>query len=755
MDMPNDQSPRKTRSLRTTLLAVALVPSLLLVGTGAVLSARQLVVVLDEHARAERITAVVGRLDDLTESVGDERAISVRSFPDASRPGLAEARQAVDVESAALLVALDEAAPVATVALAQGMQSMRDALATLPQLRRAGDDGQGSRVELARGYSTIQDAAVALIDSAARSSTFADVTEERRNGELLLSAADLLDRSADVTIGALGRGEPSAEERAYAVQEYGGHVAELALLERAVARLDPEETTAFDAVLRLPSREVVAAMEIVLVAPRGPDAPPVALAGYDAAATELGVALHELAHAELNEAAADEAAASASAVRTDVLIAVALVAIGIVVLIMALAVTNGIVRRLTRLRKETERQADHELPALMAQLRSGRGGVEVPEPAVLDHRDDEIGQVARAFEHAQRAAMDAAVVEAKTRRGFNAVFLNIARRSQGVVHSQLRVLDEAERAEIDPDKLDRLFKLDHLATRERRNAENLIILGGGQLGRQWRDPVPAVDVVRSAVSEAVRYNQASLGTMPPVRVLGEAVADVVHLLAELLDNATAFSPPESVIEVRGRVVGRGLVIQIDDPGLGIEADRLEELNVLLATSPEFSLLALSEESQLGLFVVARLAHRHDIRVTLMESAYGGIRAVVLLPETVLAAGAGATPSQPADVAPPRTRADRPAPEPAPTPRAAPATTGGSTGRPTLVPAPTEGRPALPRRRAQGQRPEPSVDVTVPGTGGDVDDLDLTDQVAGQRHSGALGAIQRGTRTGRVEEETWR
>ncbi|HWM02439.1 MAG TPA: ATP-binding protein, partial [Actinophytocola sp.] len=199
-----------------------------------------------------------------------------------------------------------------------------------------------------------------------------------------------------------------------------------------------------------------------------------------------------------------------------------------------------------------------------------------------------------------------------------------------IVHRQLKVLDEAERSQEDPEQLEMLFQLDHLSTRPRRNAENLIILGGGQPGRRWRNPVSLTELARGAAAETEQFARVKIAKLPPLAVNGPAVGDMVHLLAELIDNATSFSPPESRIEVRGNVVGRGVVLEIEDQGLGIEADRIEELNSMLANPPDFGIMALSAEPRLGLFVVARLAARHGIAVSLRESAYGGTRAIVLL-----------------------------------------------------------------------------------------------------------------------------
>lgn len=260
------------------------------------------------------------------------------------------------------------------------------------------------------------------------------------------------------------------------------------------------------------------------------------------------------------------------------------------------------------------------------------------EVARLDFGTDELGHVAEAFNRAHVAAVSAAVAEAKTRTGINAVFLNIAHRSQVVVHRQLALLDQAEREEKNAEQLELFFQLDHLATRARRNAENLIILGGEQPGRRWRNPVALLDLVRGAVAESLDYTRIQTGRMPEVRVASHAVADLIHLMAELTDNATAFSPPDSPVTVSGMVVGRGVAVEISDQGLGMSEPEYTERNGLLANPPDFKVATLSSDARLGLFVVAKLASRHGISVRLAESVYGGVRAVVLIPSALMEAG---------------------------------------------------------------------------------------------------------------------
>ncbi|HEX2301220.1 MAG TPA: ATP-binding protein, partial [Pseudonocardiaceae bacterium] len=363
---------------------------------------------------------------------------------------------------------------------------------------------------------------------------------------------------------------------------------------------------------------------------------PLSLPDWQNAARASATALSSMGLGGLGiQAAATEEERADSALNSSLIAALAMLVIIVVVTVIAVRLSNRLARRLIRLRSETLRLADERLPLVVQRLRAGERidvAAEVPD---LDHGQDEIGQVAAAFNKAQQTAVAAAVQEAKTREGINAVFLNIARRSQAIVHRQLQVLDTAERASDDPDQLELLFQLDHSTTRERRNAENLIILGGGQLGRQWRNPVALIDIVRSAVAEAEQYTRVTINQVPNVLVDGRAVADLIHLLAELIDNATSFSPPGSRIEVRGNPVGRGVVVEVDDQGLGIEPERRHALNEMFRNPPDFGLMALSDDARIGFFVVAHLAHQHGIRVSLMESIYGGVRAGVLIPTRLM------------------------------------------------------------------------------------------------------------------------
>jgi signal transduction histidine kinase len=252
---------------------------------------------------------------------------------------------------------------------------------------------------------------------------------------------------------------------------------------------------------------------------------------------------------------------------------------------------------------------------------------------VFDFDVSEIRRIYEAFLKARRAVIAATVSEAAAKQGLSEVFVNLARRNQVLLHRLLGLLDDMERRVDDADELADLFRLDHLATRMRRHAEGLVILSGRSAGRTWHSPVALVDVVRAAVAEIEDYPRVEVARLPSVALAGSAAADTIHLLAELLENATIFSPPELSVQVKGEMVVRGFAIEIEDRGLGIKDDQaLAQINERLADPPEFDLF---DSARLGLFVVARLAQRHGLKVALRRSAYGGTAAIVLIPVEII------------------------------------------------------------------------------------------------------------------------
>lgn len=260
------------------------------------------------------------------------------------------------------------------------------------------------------------------------------------------------------------------------------------------------------------------------------------------------------------------------------------------------------------------------------------------------------------------------------------VFVNLARRLQSLVHREIQLLDELEHQVEDPDLLKGLFHVDHLATRIRRHAENLAVLGGAVSRRQWSNPVTMTEVLRSAIAEVEQYPRVKL--VPPIdgTLRGHAVADVIHLLAELVENATVFSAPQTQVLLRAQRVTAGLALEVEDRGLGMPGDEQKRMNALLADPDQVNVARLLQDGRIGLFVVASLARRHGIAVRLQSNIYGGTQAVLVLPQSLLGAdedvsggatGAPAPPLGPVHRPPPPSDAAArrsPAPEPAPVPQ---------------------------------------------------------------------------------------
>ncbi|NYV78951.1 sensor histidine kinase KdpD, partial [Streptomyces sp. UH6] len=301
-------------------------------------------------------------------------------------------------------------------------------------------------------------------------------------------------------------------------------------------------------------------------------------------------------------------------------------------LVISVRIGRGIVADLVGLRNSALEIARRKLPQAMRKLRAGE---EIDVHAEAPHgppAEDETGQVAEALGTVHRAALRAAVERAELAGGISGVFVNLARRSQVLVHRQLALLDGMERRAEDPDELSDLFRLDHLTTRMRRHAESLIILSGAAPGRAWSRPVSLTNVVRAAVSEIEDYARVDVRQLAEAAVTGAAVADLTHLLAELVENAAQFSPPHTKVRVTGEAVGNGYAVEVEDRGLGMGPQTLADANRRIEQSEA---LDLFDSDRLGLFVVSRLAARHGIKVHLRPSPYGGTTAVVLLPRNLL------------------------------------------------------------------------------------------------------------------------
>ncbi len=344
---------------------------------------------------------------------------------------------------------------------------------------------------------------------------------------------------------------------------------------------------------------------------------------------------------ELVDKAVAEAVRISDEAKTDAFV---IGGITVVALLAAFILAGMMARQMSRsmqqLRTAAFGIAEQRLPMLVDQLsRTEPGRVDTRVQPIPIDSQDEIGEVARAFDQVHREAVRLAAEQAMLRGNVNAIFTNLSRRNQSLIEGQLTLITDLENNEADPDQLENLFRLDHLATRMRRNGENLLVLAGEEPGRRWDQPVPLVDVMRAASSEVEQYERIELAGVPDAEIHGQAVTDLVHLLAELLENATTFSSPQTKVRVTATRLPDGRVmVEIHDKGIGLTAEDFADINHKLANPPTVD-AAVSQ--RMGLFVVGRLADRHGIRVQLRPSGeQAGTTSLVMLPDAITHGGGG-------------------------------------------------------------------------------------------------------------------
>ncbi|MFI6548338.1 nitrate- and nitrite sensing domain-containing protein [Streptomyces prunicolor] len=358
-------------------------------------------------------------------------------------------------------------------------------------------------------------------------------------------------------------------------------------------------------------------------------------------ATTLKYDAYRKIESDKAQTAVNEASDIADNAKRDAIITGAAVVVALLLaFILAGTVARQMSRAMRQLRNAAFGIAEQRLPMLVDQLsRTDPGRVDTRVQPIPITTTDEIGEVARAFDQVHREAVRLAAEQALLRGNINAIFTNLSRRNQSLIEGQLTLITDLENNEADPDQLENLFRLDHLATRMRRNGENLLVLAGEEPGRRWDQPVPLVDVLRAASSEVEQYERVELSGVPEAEIHGRAVTDLVHLLAELLENATTFSSPQTKVRVTATRLPDGRVmIEIHDKGIGLTAEDFADINHKLANPPTVD-VAISQ--RMGLFVVGRLSDRHGIRVQLRPSGeQAGTTSLVMLPDAITHGGGG-------------------------------------------------------------------------------------------------------------------
>ncbi|MER5597819.1 nitrate- and nitrite sensing domain-containing protein [Streptomyces sp. NPDC002265] len=552
----------------------------------------------------------------------------------------------------------------------EALTAVLDALDGIGSLRRSVEDGTVSRAQALDLYNRLIDPCYALlatidvVDSVDMDKQYRALVNVARARELL-SQEDALLGSALV----VGRVTREEVHHLSNIEAQRAAVYDISLPQLPTAERDRYERfwkNATTAPLRTAEQSVLATRPDGM--PRG-----VTAENWDVAA---GNVLDELAH--LDDQANDRFQDRVRPIAMGVIVQSAVVGVlGLIALLLSLFLSvrigRSLIRDLRQLRLEAHEASGVRLPSVMRRLSAGEQVDVETEMPRLEYDRNEIGEVGQALNTLQRAAVEAAVKQSQLRAGVSEVFVNLARRSQVLLHKQLTLLDTMERRTDDTEELADLFRLDHLTTRMRRHAEGLVILSGAAPSRQWRKPIQLMDIVRAAVAEVEDYERIEVRRLPRTAITGPAVADLTHLVAELLENATVFSPPHTAVQVLGERVANGFTLEIHDRGLGMTAEALLDANLRLAETPEFE---LSDTDRLGLFVVSRLAQRQNVRVSLQPSPYGGTTAVVFIPDVLL------TDDVP-DTNGIGFRLDRPRPSP----EGSPAESRRTTLSPTPVPLP--------------------------------------------------------------------
>lgn len=618
---------RRGFSIRARILTLLLAPLLPLLGMWAFSTTETLGTALnlvDANTNIDKAGEPVNRV---IEALQQERKLSLLYVSEQEHAGgaLTDQRKATDdaVSEFRRLTNSSDLQSAANPVTRQYLTLTNTALDGLSEGRTAIDRGLYDRSLAMNFYNGIIDTGFGLYGSisgvddqklARQAQTVIDLT----------SAREYLNREDALLGGVLTAGTMTVADHVALTQTIG---VQRAMYEQAARYLSEADLTTYNEIQKNNSFLQLRAIEDKVAAARAGGVAPVDPTEWKKAFGDVNTALNDL---ESGAADATKKATLPAAYGTFIRLGLAgglglLLITGLI--IVSYRIARSLIKRIADLRRDALDLADNRLPEIVTQLRRGEQ-IDLNSVAPLQHGEDELGQLADAFTEVQRTAIVSAMTEAELRAGLNQVFLNISRRSQTLLHRQLALLDKMERRTTDADDLSELFKIDHLATRMRRHAEDLVILAGASPGRGWRNPVPLADICRAAVSEVEDYARVVVRSLPEVSLAGRAVSDVVHLLAELLENATAFSPQETQVHLSGQLVPNGFAVEIEDRGLGMPLDAIDAANRHLISPPDFD---PGNSSRLGLFVVARLAARHGIRVTLRPSPYGGVSAITLIP----------------------------------------------------------------------------------------------------------------------------
>jgi signal transduction histidine kinase len=617
----------RTWGIRPKLIAVVVIPTIAALLLGG-LRMKSALAASASYTRLGSLASVLPQVDGLVDALQDERDLTSAAIIAPSptlTSSLADARTRVDESVTALRQGLVGVDASHDKTLLNNMRETVAALAGLDKIRSS--TNARAAATASNSYTSIIDGLIGINDEVAEQSLSSEVSRRANGLEALTKAKEAASRQRALLFGAL-------HARAFGGAQLTDLAAEQARQQESVATFlgdgNDADQASDQAALSGPSAAAVNAVVSRAIGTQSVNGLGVAAPTWYAESSDVIDRLGLVQAAQVSALTKRIHTLSQSARSSALTSALIICLILGFALLATLLVARSILRPLQRLRAGALDVAYGQLPDTVRRLQDGRADA-VPQVApIMGERTDEIGQVASAFDAVQLEALRLAGEQALMRTNVSKMFVNLSRRSQSLVDRQLRLIDELEAGEQDADQLANLFRLDHLATRMRRTDESLLVLAGADGGRRRSGPVPTIDVLRAATAEVELYERVRIDAEPGRWLAGPVVNDIVHLLAELVENATMFSSPGTPVWLHSRGLGVNgeQMIEIEDHGIGMSADELAAANQRLSTA---STLDLSMSRMMGLFVVARLAHRHRIQVQMRSSTGGGVTAMVRLP----------------------------------------------------------------------------------------------------------------------------
>ena len=625
----------RLRSIRTRIFLLVLLPVLSLValyGFATFLTARGAL----NLGQASTIKSATGEpIAGFLTQIDAERPLAVvyLSAPTGANLAVLQVQQnKTSLAATAMSNALNSPDTMnnATPAEKQAIATLLTRVKSLPGLRAQVHSQIISKSRALGAYNALVSDGYSVLDQAILEQTDAALVTQGEAFVRMGRSEDLMLQESAVIAGDLAARSFPAADRQQFTQLVG---ARRALFAQTLPNLQPSYRAYYVRDISPQASTALAALENQLMSDtRASSPPPVQPQAWEAAVGGVATGLSKAATQASNQLTT-RASANSRNTYLELFLAGGLGLLAVILsIIVSIVIGRGLIRELADLRQSALELANKRLPDVVNRLAAGQDVNVTAEAPELPATSDEIGQVRQAFAAVQQTAVEAAVGQARLRQGISDIFRNLARRSQSLLHRQLALLDAMERRAREPEELEDLFRIDHLTTRMRRHAESLIILSGDAPARAWRRPVPFVDVLRAAVAEVEDYTRIKVTANTRAAISGPSVADVIHMVAELAENAVVFSPPNTPVLISGDVVGRGFAVEIEDRGLGLSDERRAQLNDLLENPPAFD---LSGSDQLGLFVASQLAKKHNIRISLRGSPYGGTTAIVLIPNTLV------------------------------------------------------------------------------------------------------------------------